>query len=126
MGHGRVDGPLLSPYAGQLGVVLASPTRSQITVHGDVEIVLDNPRIRAGRPRPADRGVGRCRTHLAAGGAVLEIEQGDTAGVLPLIAVVTDPAVARTLRVALALRHQLAAFAPARDPPAELAWDDAP
>jgi hypothetical protein len=44
-----------------------------------------------------------------------------------VIAVVTDPAVARTLLVALALPHQPAAFAPARDPPqTELAWDDAP
>jgi hypothetical protein len=44
-----------------------------------------------------------------------------------VIAVVTDPAVARTLLVALALPHQPAAFAPARDPPqAELAWHDAP
>jgi hypothetical protein len=44
-----------------------------------------------------------------------------------VIAVVTDPAVARTLLVALALPHQSAAFAPARDPPqAELPWDDAP
>ena len=43
-----------------------------------------------------------------------------------VIAVVTDPAVTRTLLVALALPHQPAAFAPARDPPqVELAWDDA-
>jgi hypothetical protein len=44
-----------------------------------------------------------------------------------VIAVVTDPAVARTLLVALALPHQPAAFAPARDPPqVELVWDDHP
>lgn len=35
--------PLLSPYSGELGVVLESPTRSQITVDGDVQILLDNP-----------------------------------------------------------------------------------
>jgi hypothetical protein len=42
-----------------------------------------------------------------------------------VIAVVTDPSVARSLLVALALPHEPSAFAPARDPPqAELAWDD--
>lgn len=42
-----------------------------------------------------------------------------------VIAVVTDPTVARTLLVALDLPHEPSAFAPARDPPqAELAWDD--
>jgi hypothetical protein len=42
-----------------------------------------------------------------------------------VIAVVTDPSVARTLLVTLDLPHELSAFAPARDPPqAELAWDD--
>ncbi len=42
-----------------------------------------------------------------------------------IIAVVTDPTVARTLLVALDLPHQPSAFAPARDPPqVELAWDD--
>lgn len=35
--------PLMSPYSGELGVVLESPTRSQITVDGDAEILLDNP-----------------------------------------------------------------------------------
>ncbi|MFN0251288.1 MAG: transglutaminase domain-containing protein [Kofleriaceae bacterium] len=35
--------PLLSPYVGELGIVLESPTRSQITVDGDVQILLDNP-----------------------------------------------------------------------------------
>jgi hypothetical protein len=42
-----------------------------------------------------------------------------------IIAVVTDPTIARTLLVALDLPHEPAAFAPARDPPqAVLAWDD--
>jgi hypothetical protein len=42
-----------------------------------------------------------------------------------IIAVVTDPSVARTLLVALDLPHEPSAFAPARDPPqVELAWDD--
>ena len=41
-----------------------------------------------------------------------------------VIAVVTDPAVARTLLAALDLAHEPAAFAPARAPPqAELDWD---
>ncbi len=35
--------PLLSPYSGQLGVVLESPTRSQVTVEDEVQILLDNP-----------------------------------------------------------------------------------
>jgi hypothetical protein len=43
-----------------------------------------------------------------------------------VIAVVTDPATARTLLVALRLAQEPAAFAPARAPPqAELDWDDA-
>ncbi len=43
-----------------------------------------------------------------------------------IIAVVTDPTVARTLLVALDLPHEPSAFAPARDPPqVELAWDPA-
>jgi hypothetical protein len=42
-----------------------------------------------------------------------------------VIAVVTDPSVARTLLVALDLPHERSAFAPARDPPqVELAWED--
>jgi hypothetical protein len=42
-----------------------------------------------------------------------------------IVAVVTDPAVARTLLVALDLTSEPATFAPARDPPqTELAWDD--
>jgi Putative transposase len=42
-----------------------------------------------------------------------------------VIAVVTDPGVARTLLAALALPDEPSAFAPARDPPqAELACDD--
>lgn len=42
-----------------------------------------------------------------------------------VIAVVTDPSVARTLLVALDLPLEPSAFASARDPPqAELAWDD--
>jgi transglutaminase/protease-like cytokinesis protein 3 len=35
--------PLLSPHVGRLGIVLESPTRSQITVDDDVQILLDNP-----------------------------------------------------------------------------------
>ncbi len=35
--------PLLSPHAGRLGLVLEQPTRSQITVDGAIEILLDNP-----------------------------------------------------------------------------------
>ena len=35
--------PLLSPAIGQYGLVLMSPTRSQITVSGDATIVLANP-----------------------------------------------------------------------------------
>jgi hypothetical protein len=42
-----------------------------------------------------------------------------------VIAVVTDPRVARTLLAALHLPHSLSVFAPARDPPqVELGWDD--
>ena len=42
-----------------------------------------------------------------------------------VIAVVTDPTIARTLLVALDLPHAPATFAPALDPPqVELAWDD--
>lgn len=42
-----------------------------------------------------------------------------------VIAVVTDPSVARSLLVALNLAHEPSAFAPARAPPqAELVWDD--
>jgi hypothetical protein len=42
-----------------------------------------------------------------------------------VVAVVTDPTVARTLLLALDLPHEPSAFAPARDPPqVELAWDD--
>jgi hypothetical protein len=43
-----------------------------------------------------------------------------------VMAVVTDPVVARPLLIALALPHEFSAFAPARDPPqVELGWDDA-
>lgn len=35
--------PLLSPSIGKYGLDLASPTRSQISVDGDAELVLDNP-----------------------------------------------------------------------------------
>ncbi|HEY5949877.1 MAG TPA: hypothetical protein VIV40_30495, partial [Kofleriaceae bacterium] len=35
--------PLLSPRIGELGITLVSPTRSQVTVGGELEIVLDNP-----------------------------------------------------------------------------------
>ena len=42
-----------------------------------------------------------------------------------VVAVVTDPTVARTLLLVLDLPHERSAFAPARDPPqVELAWDD--
>jgi hypothetical protein len=42
-----------------------------------------------------------------------------------VIAIVTDPTIARTLLVALDLPHEPSAFAPARDPPqVALAWDD--
>ena len=36
--------PFLTPGAAALGLVLESPTRSQVTVSGDVTIVMDNPR----------------------------------------------------------------------------------
>jgi transglutaminase-like putative cysteine protease len=36
--------PMLSPRIGALGLALREPNRSQVTVHGDVAIVLDNPR----------------------------------------------------------------------------------
>jgi transglutaminase-like putative cysteine protease len=36
--------PLLKPTIGEFGLALVEPTRSQITVDGDAEIVLDNPR----------------------------------------------------------------------------------
>jgi hypothetical protein len=43
-----------------------------------------------------------------------------------VIAVVVDPAVARTLLAVLALPSESVTFAPARAPPqTELAWDDA-
>ena len=43
-----------------------------------------------------------------------------------IVAVVADPAIARTLLAALGLAHEPAAFAPARAPPqAEIVWDDA-
>jgi len=35
--------PLLSPEIGKIGLTLVSPTRSQVTVDGEVEILLDNP-----------------------------------------------------------------------------------
>jgi hypothetical protein len=35
--------PFLSPSMGRLGVSLESPTRSQVTVSGEVTLVLDNP-----------------------------------------------------------------------------------
>ena len=36
--------PFLTPFAGTLGLALESPTRSQVTVDGDLAIVLANPR----------------------------------------------------------------------------------
>jgi transglutaminase-like putative cysteine protease len=36
--------PLLSPSIGEYGLALVSPTRSQTTVDGEAEIVLENPR----------------------------------------------------------------------------------
>ena len=35
--------PMMSPEIGKLGLVLESPTRSQVTVSGEVDIVFDNP-----------------------------------------------------------------------------------
>ena len=35
--------PFLTPYSGTLGLVLEDPTRSQVTVDGDLEILIDNP-----------------------------------------------------------------------------------
>jgi transglutaminase/protease-like cytokinesis protein 3 len=35
--------PLLSPSIGEYGLVLVQPTRSQITVDGEAEIIFDNP-----------------------------------------------------------------------------------
>ncbi len=35
--------PLLSPVIGEMGLTLVSPTRSQVTVDGELEILLDNP-----------------------------------------------------------------------------------
>ncbi|MBA3542395.1 MAG: hypothetical protein H0T79_22455 [Deltaproteobacteria bacterium] len=35
--------PILSPYSGELGISLISPTRSQVTVDTTLEIVVDNP-----------------------------------------------------------------------------------
>jgi transglutaminase/protease-like cytokinesis protein 3 len=35
--------PMMSPEIGKLGLVLESPTRSQVTVNGEVDIVFDNP-----------------------------------------------------------------------------------
>ena len=69
--------PLLSPYVGELGIALESPTRSQITVDGDVEILLDNPygatvTAVAQRAGTTSRDV-RC-TVDSAGGTKLAIE----------------------------------------------------
>jgi hypothetical protein len=74
------------------------------------------PRVRAGRMPWSDL-LGRV---FAAD--VLQCACGSRRSV---IAVVTDPPVARTLLVALGLPHPPSAFAPARDPPQiELAYDD--
>jgi transglutaminase/protease-like cytokinesis protein 3 len=35
--------PMMSPEIGKLGLVLESPTRSQVSVSGEVDIVFDNP-----------------------------------------------------------------------------------
>jgi len=35
--------PMLMPSIGELGMTLVSPTRSQVTVSGEITIVLDNP-----------------------------------------------------------------------------------
>jgi transglutaminase-like putative cysteine protease len=43
--------PMMSPEIGKFGLVLESPTRSQVTVSGEVDIVFDNPygaRVEAG------------------------------------------------------------------------------
>lgn len=69
--------PLLSPYSGELGIVLESPTRSQVTVDDDAEILLDNPygaeiTAVAQRAGSTSRDV-RC-TVESAGGTKLAIE----------------------------------------------------
>lgn len=58
--------PMLMPSIGELGLTLVSPTRSQVTVSGEITIVLDNPRgaavsARALREGSADGAKGeRC------------------------------------------------------------------
>lgn len=74
------------------------------------------PRVRAGRLPWADL----LRRVFA--GDVLQCACG---GRRSIIAVVTNPTVARTLLVAVDVPHEPSAFTPARAPPqAELAWDD--
>lgn len=63
--------PLLSPSIGEYGLSLVEPTRSQITVDGEAEIVLDNPdsaRLLAVARRDGEReGKGeRCKVDTSA------------------------------------------------------------
>jgi hypothetical protein len=72
---------------------------------------------------------GRYRGTVEAGGATItgkSCRRGSDCGRRSVIALVTDPALARTLLAALRLPHEPTAFAPARAPPqAELDWDNA-
>lgn len=79
-------------------------------------LAIATPRLRAGRLPWADllrRVFADDVLHCPCGGR------------RSIIAVVTDPTIARTLLAALDLPHAPQPFAPARDPPQpDLAWDD--
>ena len=58
--------PIMSPEIGRLGLTLESPTRSQVSVSGTLEIVLDNPYGAEVLAQPKNRS-GECRVAAAGG-----------------------------------------------------------
>jgi hypothetical protein len=86
--------------------------------------------LQAGCPAAA-RAIGSSRTRRLPWADLLrrvfadDVLQCPCGGRRSVLAIVTDPAIARTLLVALGLPHAPAVFAPARDPPqVALEWDD--
>jgi transglutaminase/protease-like cytokinesis protein 3 len=58
--------PIMSPEIGRLGLTLESPTRSQVSVSGELVIVLDNPYGAELLAQPKNRSA-TCKVTTAAG-----------------------------------------------------------
>jgi hypothetical protein len=107
---------IFGPAAKQRAKLRALVPVCEDSVASSCSTTIAVPRSRSGRLPWADllrRVFANDVLHCACGGR------------RSVIAIVTDPTIARTLLVALDLPHEPSAFAPARDPPqVALAWDD--